>query len=74
MFSEQRADECFAVYLLLFTVCFPPPSFGFTPLVEPTLSVKVVLNISAGITVTPAFRFHLPHRLFSSGKLCRPGH
>lgn len=30
------------------------------PPVEPTLSVKVVLNISAGITVMAAFRFHLP--------------
>lgn len=74
MFSNNLLDECFTVYLFLFTVCFPPWGFGFTLLVEPTLSVKVVLNISAGITVTAAFRFHLPRRLFSSGKLCGPGH
>lgn len=74
MFSNKLLDECFTVYLLLFTVCFPPCGFGFTPPVELTLSVNVVLNISAGITVTAAFRFHLPHCLFSSGKLCGPGH
>lgn len=73
MFSDKLPDECFTVYLLLFTVCFPPCGFGFTAPVEPTLSVKVVLNVSAGITVTAAFRFHLL-RLFGSGKLCGPGH
>lgn len=74
MFSNKLLDEPFTVYLLLFNVCFPPCGFGFTPPVEPTLSVKVVLNISTGITVTAAFRFHLLRRLFSSGKLCGPGH
>lgn len=74
MFCNKLADECLTVYLLLFTVCFPPCGFGFTPPVEPTLSLNVVLNISAGITVTVAFRFHLPLRLFGSGKLYGPGH
>lgn len=33
--------------------------------VEPTLSIKVILNISAGITVTVAFLFHLPAVCFA---------
>ena len=74
MFSNKLLDECFTVYLLLFTVCFPPCGFGFTAPVEPTLSVSVLLNISAGITVTTALRFHLRLRLFGSAELCGPGH
>lgn len=55
---------CMGEYFL-FVYCFLqydflPTALGFTLPVEPTLSIKVILNISAGITVTVAFVFHLP--------------
>lgn len=53
-------SSVFCACLLLFMVFFPPYGFGFMPLVKPLLSIKVILKISAGITVTVAFLWLLP--------------